>query len=80
MLRIPLKPKNGLTPISCHAALERGPRVRLSLERKGAWSVSTPQASTGNQGKWGTQRLFPVWRKSASAKARDQSQDSFTER
>src|ERR1700677_2899444 len=28
---------------------QRDPRVRLSL-RKGAWSVPTPQASTGNRG------------------------------
>ncbi len=28
--------------------------MRLSL-RRGAWGVSTPQASAGNRGKWGTQ-------------------------
>jgi hypothetical protein len=33
--------------------------VRLSL-RKGAWSVSTPQASAGNRGKWGTPHSLPV--------------------
>jgi hypothetical protein len=36
--------------------------VRLSL-RKDAWGVSTPQVSTGNPGKWGTERLLPVWQK-----------------
>ncbi len=57
---IPLKPKEGLTPISCHAVLERS-RVRLSL-RKGAWRVSTPQASAGNRGEWATQHLLRVLR------------------
>ena len=58
---IPLKPTDGLTPISCLAVLD--PRVRLLL-RKGAWGVSTPQASaeigaSGAPSHAGTGRLAP---------------------
>ena len=34
--------------------------MRLPL-RKGAWSISTPQASAGNRGKWGTQYVCCRW-------------------
>ena len=58
---IPLKPKDGLTPISCHAALDRSACAPFIKERR--MSVSTPQASAGNRGNGAPQRLLPVWQK-----------------
>jgi len=56
---IPLKPKYGLTPISCHAALERSACAPFIKERR----MECLNATTLHRksGPWGTQPLLPVY-------------------
>jgi hypothetical protein len=58
LCHIPLKPKYGLTPISCHAALERSACALFIKERRMECINAT--SLRRKSGQWGTQRLLPV--------------------
>jgi hypothetical protein len=58
---IPLKPKNGLTPISCHAVLERPACAPFIKERRMECINAT--SLYRKSGQWGTHPLLPVHRK-----------------
>ena len=55
---IPLKPKPGLTPISCHAVLERSACAPFSKERRMRCINAT--GLHRKSGQWGTQPSLPV--------------------
>src|ERR1700733_12628281 len=56
---IPLKPKNGLTPISCQAVLERSACAPFIKERRMGYINAT--SLHRKSGPWGTQVSFPAW-------------------
>src|SRR5271154_761812 len=55
---IPLKPKDGLTPVSCHAVPERSACAPFIKERRMEYINAT--SLRRKSGKWGTQRWFSL--------------------
>jgi hypothetical protein len=55
---IPLMPRPGLTPISCHAVLERSACAPFIKERRMEYINDT--SLRRKSGQWGTQHLLPM--------------------
>src|SRR6202453_4237921 len=70
---IPLKPTEGLTPISCHAVLERSACAPFIKERRmGCINATSLRRKSGQMGH---PALLPVWQKPVFTRPPEPSKD-----